>query len=72
MEKVVITSAERQQKCRAKNPKKAELAQLKQNIKRQNMKDTDPEKANKINNFYGAVMRMGNRDNQGGRNIPIM
>ena len=48
MEKVVMTSAERQQKCRAKNPKKAELAQLKQNIKRQNMKDTDPEKANKI------------------------
>ena len=48
MEKVVMTSAERQQKCRDKNPKKAALSQLKQNIKRQNMKDTDPEKANKI------------------------
>ena len=44
MEKVVMTSAERQQKCRDKNPKKAALSQLKQNIKRQNMKDTDPEK----------------------------
>ena len=38
----------KQQRYRENNPKNVELSQLKQNVKRQNLKETDPEKADLV------------------------
>ena len=36
------------QRYRENNPKNVEFSQLKQNVKRQNLKETDPEKADLV------------------------
>ena len=38
----------KQQRYRENNPKNVEFSQLKQNVKRQNLKETDPEKADLV------------------------
>jgi hypothetical protein len=64
------SGSERQQKYKEKNKSTVELNQLKQNIKRAKLKETDPEKAEKVrleNNKRKAAQRKrekeGNKEN---------
>ena len=55
-----ISGVERQQKYKKKNKSAVQINQLKQNIKRAKLKETDPEKAEKVrleNNKRKAAQR---------------